>query len=369
MSKRLKHLLKKCDELVREGEQNLKKVAAAFPEEFFMELTYACPQKCIMCDVWPRYLKEPALRDEELTLSEIKALINNSRYLQKIKTVVLTGGEPFLRSDLAEICGLFLEKYPHLSLGILTSSFDPQIILKKLAEIHRRYHPSNLWLGSSLDGLKNNHDRIRGVKGSFDRVMETLSLAQEEFPSQRWGINFIILPSNYNDLLPVFELCRERKLEFSAQFPVHWKNTPQFKWKENTLNEVEDTIKQILEWKVNLHPDTNSAQRPLGDREVELLADLFYWQNLVSYQRDPRRILPWCPAGRRYIMLNPQGGLYFCPQLKYAVLGNTKNESLDGVWTSPGASQLREKIQSGKCHCWLNCSVYSFARAALRSLK
>ena len=135
------------------------------------------------------------------------------------------------------------------------------------------------------------------------------------------------------------------------------------------LRAVENSIRQIMEYRVKLTSRVNLEKRPLGDREIDLLGDLFYWQNMTSYQREPRRIFSWCPAGWRYAMFNPQGGLYFCPKFKYNVVGNVKNDPFDQIWLSARANTLREKIQSGNCHCWLNCSVYSFARSALQSLK
>jgi len=369
MSKELEHLLKKSAELVREGAKNLEKEKFLFPEELFIELTYRCPQKCVMCDVWPRYLKEPALEKEEMTLAEIEALISDSRYLQKIYLAVLTGGEPFLRPDLVDICGLLIRKFPRISLGILSSFFDPENISAGLSDIYNRFHPCDLWLGTSLDGLESNHDRIRGITGSFERVMKTIAAVREKYPGQKIGVNFTILPSNHEDLPDVFDLCRKNELEFSAQFPVRWEKTPLFSWPDKALEEVDKSIRRIMEIRVKEGPAINLERRPLGDGEVELLTFLFYWQNLVPYRKDPRRILNPCPSGYRYAMFNPQGRVYFCPPLKHAVVGNIKSSDFDRVWTSSRANRLREKIKAAECHCWLNCSVYSFSRAALRSLE
>ena len=72
------------------------------PEELHIELTYNCNSKCIMCDLWDYQQRFPRPDGTELSLDEIRRLIEESYHLQKTKVVVLSGGEPFLRKDIVE---------------------------------------------------------------------------------------------------------------------------------------------------------------------------------------------------------------------------------------------------------------------------
>jgi len=84
-----------------------------FPEELHLELTYRCNSKCIMCDLWDFYRRNPSFKiKDELNLDEIKKFVEISKYLQNIKTVLFSGGEPFLRKDFVKICGFFSQWYP-----------------------------------------------------------------------------------------------------------------------------------------------------------------------------------------------------------------------------------------------------------------
>jgi MoaA/NifB/PqqE/SkfB family radical SAM enzyme len=84
-------------------------------------LTYHCNAKCSMCNVW----KNPSLPDEEITLEILKKLpfgINNQN---------LTGGEPTLRSDLAEIVDLL---YPRTAkYEISSNGLNPEKIKSALS--------------------------------------------------------------------------------------------------------------------------------------------------------------------------------------------------------------------------------------------
>ena len=64
----------------------------ATPTDASIILTYRCPMRCVMCNIW----KNPT--DKKL---EIKA--SDLRSLPRLKFINLTGGEPFIREDLDEI--------------------------------------------------------------------------------------------------------------------------------------------------------------------------------------------------------------------------------------------------------------------------
>lgn len=62
------------------------------PTDASIILTYRCPMKCKMCNIW----FNPTNKSEEIKASDL-------RTLPKLKFINLTGGEPFVREDLAEI--------------------------------------------------------------------------------------------------------------------------------------------------------------------------------------------------------------------------------------------------------------------------
>ncbi len=121
-----------------------------------------------MCDLWD-YHKRALKPNRELSLDEIKSFVGESRLLQKPKVVVLSGGEPFLRKDLVDLCGFFSRQLPASSIGILTNGINTDMILNKTKDVLNRHQPQALWLGSSLDGVGKEHDRIRGVDGGVCR--------------------------------------------------------------------------------------------------------------------------------------------------------------------------------------------------------
>lgn len=335
-------------------------------KELSLELTYRCNQKCIMCDIWDRYRKKPELKNEELKLNEIKDMVLKSEYLQTLETVVLSGGEPFLRDDLVEICGFFLNNFPSLKIGILTNGFKPRLILKKLEEIKDQWGADRLWLGSSLDGIGETHDRIRGCPGAFDSLDRFLEQIRNELPGLPVSLNFTITPLNYKDLLPAYHFAGNREADFSAQFPIPWEGTETFSWNENQLSEVERSVYTIIQYLID-DEGSISGQKNLLENKG-LFSRVYYWQGLIEYGKNPRRLFKDCRVVWDNAAISPIGDFYLCPYFKNQTLGNIREKNFDDLWNSGKTGEFREKVSRGDCHCWLNCIVYSLADEVLDGL-
>ncbi|MDD2889871.1 MAG: radical SAM protein [bacterium] len=317
------------------------------PEELHMELTYRCNCKCTFCDLWDKYSKFPELEKKQLTLEEIQKFIGDSKYLKNVKSIVLSGGEPFLRKDFVEICGCLTKHLPEASIGILTNSMDANLTMKKLVEVKGKYDPKSIWLGSSLDGLFEKHNEIRGRKDAFNNLVRTITNVQKEFEDIHYNINFTVTPENYTELLPVYEFVNKLNCIFSAQFVL----PPDPKWSKEKLLEVQGIIEIILKKMIDAKRTTSITS------DIGLLAQLYFWSNLVEYQLHPTRVFKKCMAGVHFAMFNPQGDLFFCPINKQMLVGNVKDTPFDKLWESSKATKIRDFMNSGKCHCWLLCTI------------
>ena len=69
------------------------------PTDASIILTYRCPMRCKMCNVW----QYPTEKSKEIQPEEL-------RTLPKLKFINLTGGEPFIREDLDKIVEVVFEK-------------------------------------------------------------------------------------------------------------------------------------------------------------------------------------------------------------------------------------------------------------------
>ncbi len=87
---------------------------ACLPRMLTYTVTFRCNARCVMCDSW----RKPAL--DELTLEEIERIFAQ---LPQMDAVRLTGGEPFVRTDLAEIAAAATTMLDPLVLHVTTNGF------------------------------------------------------------------------------------------------------------------------------------------------------------------------------------------------------------------------------------------------------
>ena len=108
-----------------------------------------------MCN---RY-KKPSMPEEELSIETIKKL--PQMYFTNI-----TGGEPFIRTDLKEIVRELYKKSDRIVIS--TNGFFTDRIVDLCKEF------PNIGIRISIEGLEETNNRIRGLDDGFNRGYTTL---------------------------------------------------------------------------------------------------------------------------------------------------------------------------------------------------
>lgn len=310
-------------------------------------VTYHCNSKCLMCSIWERYRQNPELAKNELSLKDIKDLLG-STYLKNLKGISFTGGEPFLRKDFPDIAGLFIEKYPGAIIGVATNGLNTKLVVEKVKDIEKRFDPGHLSISLSLDGLFEKHDEIRGVKGAFKLVNETID-ALKSGTGVNIGIDFTITPWNYKELLKVYRFTKEKDIIFLAGFAHHseayYGNTElKFEFDDNALEEIENAMKDIVSDRI----ENESLLRKFSDPYV------LYLSRCVEFHKS-KDMHQRCYSGIHSLFLDPYGNVYPCI-ISGKKIGNIK-DGFDKIWTSQEAEEIRYGIKCGECSCWVACET------------
>lgn len=137
-------------------------------------VTLRCDLRCRHCFLWER-LEDPR-EARELSLEEIQGM---ARTMDPLFSLVLSGGEPFLRRDLAQIARIFHEHTRVKVLTILTDGQMPQRIQKVTTEILNLCPEIVIAIGVSLDGIGERHDQIRQKAGAFEKAIETVLMLKD----------------------------------------------------------------------------------------------------------------------------------------------------------------------------------------------
>ncbi len=139
---------------------------SSFPPYVVFFVTSRCNSRCKMCFYWKQIEESP--QKKELTIEEIQKISTN---MPEFYSLAISGGEPFLRDDLTEICKTFVRnnKIGHLSIptnGLLTNS-----IISQTEDICKNSPKTKVEIEFSIDGPARIHDDIRGIKNNFEIAM------------------------------------------------------------------------------------------------------------------------------------------------------------------------------------------------------
>ncbi len=156
----------------------------------FWEVTRACGLACAHCraDALPH--RDP----RELSTVEAQRLIDDlAAYDAPRPILVLTGGDPFERDDLAELVRYATQRGLHVS---LSPSVTPRLTPARLAEL-RSAGASAVSL--SLDGARpETHDALRGIEGTYRDTLLAAALVRDA--GFRLQINTTVHAGNVDEL-------------------------------------------------------------------------------------------------------------------------------------------------------------------------
>jgi Fe-coproporphyrin III synthase len=304
-------------------------------------VTYNCNSRCIHCNIWKR---KP---EGELTLAQIKQSLIQDPLLKSLESVGITGGEPFLRKDLIDICLSFSRAFPNVHIGVASHGMTGLKITERSLMIRDALPAGKFSMSISIDGLENEHDTVRGIPGAFEKTMQTVRALKAE--GMNLCLSFTLTPSNFKSVMYVYELARETGVGFITRFA---QNSPYYgnleknftqdpSWVNEATSLLNSVIGRILE--------TYDLQQNTIDPYIYFLI------KAPEYTFMRKRLLP-CYSGSHSLFIDSFGNVYPCIMLQEAI-GNLLSESLTSLYHSTSASRIREDIAQKKCNCWTECET------------
>jgi len=348
--KELKNFIYKFGEFIEKTVPK-RDISCIAPEELHFELTYNCNTECIMCNL-------NALKDKdkkEMTFDEIKKIVSQSDFLKNIRFIVVSGGEPLLRYDIADIVKFLRTQYPETEILILSNLYDGSLVFDKLNAIKKETGLYKISIGTSIDAIGQDHDKIRGRSGAFDNLSSNLEKIKKEFPEVYFSLNYTLMPDNCDKMVDVYDWCADRGYHVSFQMFVQKKETKQFVWGNDIVEKIEKQI-DIITCKMAKECNISEFDENIFLQNEGLTSRFLSLYYIIKYIKNPARFFPNCPCGEKYAMVNPYGEVYFCPVHKNIYAGDLKKDSFDDLWQSNQAKEAREFFNSRKCHCWLTCT-------------
>jgi len=317
------------------------------PLNLTVGVTYRCNSRCLTCNVYERS------GGAEFSVEEFDrtfASLGHAPYW-----FTMSGGEPFLRDDLPDICESAWRRNRPGIINIPTNGLLSDRIPQMVEEIARRCSGAQLIVNLSLDEVGERHDRIRGIPGNFEKALATYSgLRKVSAANLTLGVHTVVSVHNVERIPEIYRYV-ERELG-----------------PDSFITEVAEERVELGTIGASITPDAGSYARAIdflidrirsgtfsGISKVTQAFRIRYYEMVKRFLETGRGSIP-CYSGVASAQIAPDGDVWFCC-IKAESMGNLRNVDYDfgRVWFGEKARMARRDVRAGSCACPLANASYT----------
>jgi len=298
----------------------------------------------------------------ELNLEEIDAF---TKTMDPLLSLILTGGEPYLRHDLDQIARIFYENTKTPIITIPSNGWYLDKMQKQITNIMEWCPELILNQLISIDGLKDDHDKIRmkglnkgsGAKGSFDKALDAIKLVKElqkEFGRINLGIATTFTSENQHKMKDIikgiYEIAKPDNITIALV-----RGDPKEKVNEN-LNI--NLYREAVEFRNNLfYSKKMTGHAKFKGNKIATAGRVILNEKVQEIYETGEYQMP-CYSGNLSGVMYPEGQVYPCEILdKSHMIGNIRDFKLNfrNLWLSHKAKKEVNFIRKTKCFCTHEC--------------
>ncbi|MBE0416708.1 MAG: 12,18-didecarboxysiroheme deacetylase [Coriobacteriia bacterium] len=317
--------------------------------------TQRCNLKCVHC------YAQSEDRDYagEMSTEEAKVMIDD---LAEFGAPVLlfSGGEPTIRKDLVEL--MHYAKGRGMRVVISTNgTLITAERAKQYAEVGLSY------VGVSLDGGKETHDKFRGLPGSFEKAIAGIRNARDA--GIKVGLRMTINKRNWADIPEIFKVMEEENIPRACFYHLVYTGRGSELMKEDLDHaETRQAVRLIM--------DHTKAMFDKGLEPEVLTVDNhadgpFVYMELLK--EDPERaeevlqLLQWNQgnsSGNGIACVSWNGEVYPDQFWRHFSMGNVRQRPFSEIWTDVSGdteqSELMAKLKDKRPHVKGRCARCSW---------
>ncbi|MBM9514814.1 radical SAM protein [Desulfogranum marinum] len=285
-------------------------------------VTYRCNAKCYMCNTW----KNPSRKNEEFSPELVDKLPADLDFIN------ITGGEPFLRSDIEQIVSKALAKTKRL---VISSN---GYFTERITSLFQKFG-NKIGIRVSIEGLPAANDELRGIKNGFDHGLRTLTTLYG-MGIKDIGFGMTVSDRNADDMIELYRLASAMGLEF-ATATTH--NSYYFHTNDNKYKDQEKVAKAF----------ENIAVELLKTSKPKNWFRAYFNMGLARKARGQRRALP-CEVGTDMFFVDPGGNVLPCNGSDHPmIMGNLHEQDFDTIWKSEQSEKIRQMVKNCDKQCWM----------------
>ena len=315
-------------------------------------ITTRCNARCKHCLLGSDQLYNPGGMASELTLEEIDKV---SATMGDLLFLLPTGGEPFLRTDLPEIVGIYYKNNSVKNVVIPTNGWFTERIVEYVEKILSSCPDLDLGIDISIDAIGEEHDKLRGVNGIFGKAAETYKeLKKIEQAYAKFNVNVEITVSAFNQdrLHELYDYLKDN-LKVNSVFTLLVRGQPRDTSAMGVDIAKYEEFNNVLDQDVKQSGLTGYYNFPFYDF---INAKRIIRHKIITRTITERKRQIPCYAAKLSVVLLSNGDVVPCELLKDK-LGNVRDVGYDfkAIWYSEKAREIRRQIRKTRCFCTYEC--------------
>jgi radical SAM protein with 4Fe4S-binding SPASM domain len=306
------------------------------PLEGNLDLTYRCNNNCRHCWLWEA--EHSPLQEQELSLDEIQRIIEEARQMGTRRWSI-SGGEPMLRPDFAEIFEYITRKSVSYSLNTNGTLITPEI-----AQLMRRKGSKMVALYGATAKV---HDHITRNTGSFEAAMQGFAYLKEA--GAGFTVQLIPMRDNFHQYDQMVKLAQSLSPLYRIGAAWLWLSAC------GSARRNQEIASQRLDPR-----DMVALDQPIPSIDNWLVDEI---EPVCQATPPDDRLFAGCIANRKDFHIDPYGRMSFCifikdPALRYDLRQGSFAQAWEGFIPSmaeqvKGGREYQE--QCGSCELRSDC--------------
>ena len=316
-------------------------------------VTSVCDMRCTHCfftdELDDRPRKKLQMKTHEL--EKISQTLGGN-----LGVLIIAGGEPFTRKDLPEIVRAFYENNRLESVYLMSNGQIQKRIMPDVTRLLQECPNLNVTVALGIDGLKDQHEKIRQKPGSWDLAIDTarqLQSIKKEYPRLDIQTCTCFMNSNQDTIFEWYDFLKydlkPDKVNFNYIRPP-------------SADPVELDIDHARYGRLARMIDDDSRHAAIknnygGDAGFFKAAIDIYMHGLISKTQEEQKAQLTCYAGTAGAVIYDEGTVSSCENL--APVGNLRDFdwNFQKLWLTPAMKERRKKAADG-CFCTHESNCY-----------
>ncbi len=285
----------------------------------------------------------------ELSTPEVFRVMDDLR-AYGVPVLILSGGEPLLRGDIFDISHRAKEMGFYVGLSTNGTLID-ETNIDAIADVGYDY------VGVSIDGIRETHDRFRRREGAFDASIDGIRLCRAQ--GIKVGLRFTMTQDNASELPSLISLMDEEDIDKFYLSHLNYAG-------RGNRNRKSDVVHQTTRWALDLvfdiclgdALDGRAREFVTGNNDADAVY-LLKWAQARFPERIPllrERLVQWGgnSSGVNIANIDNLGNVHPDTMWWHYDLGNVRDRPFSEIWSDesePLMSGLRASPRpvEGRC--------------------